>query len=164
MRWMRWHCPPGTEFEIRALVVWGRARYFSVTDTIVNLYEWRNILFFWNLNGRRGSNPRSPTFQADNFNHFRPRVMGLCGVFGTYWVVFGPALMTQSRLYRVALIKMSYFTLGNATAAAISSTDSPQQTILQGGWSIFEINILRLISPNINNCLKNMMYMTLKFV
>ena len=29
---MRWHCPPDTRFEIRALAVWGRARYFSVTE------------------------------------------------------------------------------------------------------------------------------------
>ena len=31
VRWLRWHCPPDTGFEIRALVVWGRARYLSVT-------------------------------------------------------------------------------------------------------------------------------------
>ena len=31
MRWMRWHCPPDTGFEIQALAVWGRARYLSVT-------------------------------------------------------------------------------------------------------------------------------------
>ena len=29
---MRWHCPPDTEFEIRALAVWGRARYLSATE------------------------------------------------------------------------------------------------------------------------------------
>ena len=27
VRWLRWHCPPDTGFEIRALAVWGRARY-----------------------------------------------------------------------------------------------------------------------------------------
>ena len=30
MRWMRWHCPPETRFEIR-FRVWGRVRYHSVT-------------------------------------------------------------------------------------------------------------------------------------
>ena len=30
--WMRWHCPPDTVFESRALAVWGRARYLSVTE------------------------------------------------------------------------------------------------------------------------------------
>ena len=32
VRWLRWHCLPDTGFEIRALVVWGRARYLSVTE------------------------------------------------------------------------------------------------------------------------------------
>ena len=32
VRWMRWHCSPDTWFEIRALAVWGRARYFSFTE------------------------------------------------------------------------------------------------------------------------------------
>ena len=32
VRWLRWHCPPDTVFEIRALAVWGRARYLSVTE------------------------------------------------------------------------------------------------------------------------------------
>ena len=30
--WLRRHCPPDTGFEIRALAVWGRARYLSVTE------------------------------------------------------------------------------------------------------------------------------------
>ena len=30
--WLRWHCPPDTGFEIRALAVWGRVRYLSVTE------------------------------------------------------------------------------------------------------------------------------------
>ena len=32
VRWLRWHCPPDTGFEIRDLAVWGRARYLSVTE------------------------------------------------------------------------------------------------------------------------------------
>ena len=32
VRWLRWHSPPDTGFEIRALAVWGRARYLSVTE------------------------------------------------------------------------------------------------------------------------------------
>ena len=42
VRWMRWHYPPDTGFEIRALAVWGQARYPSVTEapTILNLYGW----------------------------------------------------------------------------------------------------------------------------
>ena len=34
VRWLRWHCPPDTGFEIRALAVWGRARYLSVASNI----------------------------------------------------------------------------------------------------------------------------------
>ena len=33
VRWLRWHCPPDTGFEIRALAVWGRAHYISVTES-----------------------------------------------------------------------------------------------------------------------------------
>ena len=29
---MRWHCPPDTGFEIRAMVVPEQARYLSVTE------------------------------------------------------------------------------------------------------------------------------------
>ena len=46
---MRWHCPPDTEFEIRALplgtrrcvpnwlAVWGRTRYLSITESPHNI-------------------------------------------------------------------------------------------------------------------------------
>ena len=42
MRWLRWHCPPDTGFEIRALAVWGRARYLSVTEAPhnSNFHTW----------------------------------------------------------------------------------------------------------------------------
>ena len=32
VRWVRWHCPPDTGFEIQTLEVWGRTRYLSVTE------------------------------------------------------------------------------------------------------------------------------------
>ena len=56
--WMRWHCPPDTEFEIRALEVWRRARYLSVTEAPEYLRVsggetfLGNVLFLWNLNAR----------------------------------------------------------------------------------------------------------------
>ena len=48
---MRWHCPPDTGFEIRALAVWGRARYFSVMKAPHNtdFYTWmgkKHFCFF----------------------------------------------------------------------------------------------------------------------
>ena len=33
VRWVRWHCPTDTGFEIKTLEIWGRARYLSVTET-----------------------------------------------------------------------------------------------------------------------------------
>ena len=42
VRWLRWYCPPDTGFEIRALAVWGRARYLSVTEAPhnTNFHTW----------------------------------------------------------------------------------------------------------------------------
>ena len=66
MRWIRWHCPPDTGFEIRTLAVWGRAHYLSVMEdpglhTILtsDLYEWagKKYAFLWNLNARAGDEP-----------------------------------------------------------------------------------------------------------
>ena len=41
-RWLRWHCPPDTGFQIRALTDWGRARYLSVTEALHNtdFHRW----------------------------------------------------------------------------------------------------------------------------
>ena len=39
VRWIRWHCPPDTWFEIRALEVW--ARYLSVTEAPHNIESLR---------------------------------------------------------------------------------------------------------------------------
>ena len=51
VRWLRWHCPPDTGFEIRALAVWGRARYLSVTEAPhnTNFHTWmgkKHFCFF----------------------------------------------------------------------------------------------------------------------
>ena len=61
---MRWHRPPDTWFEIRALAFSGWARYLSVTEAP------HNIELLWEVwRPEWGSNPRSPTFQAGSFNH-----------------------------------------------------------------------------------------------
>ena len=46
VRWLRWHCPPDTGLEIRALAVWGRARYLSVTEAPHNtdFHTWMGII------------------------------------------------------------------------------------------------------------------------
>ena len=51
VRWLRWHCPPDTGFEIRALAVWGRARYLSITEAPHNtdFHTWmgkKHFCFF----------------------------------------------------------------------------------------------------------------------
>ena len=49
VRWLRRHCPSDTGFEIRALAVWGRARYLSVTEAPHNtdFHTWMgNFCFF----------------------------------------------------------------------------------------------------------------------
>ena len=52
VRWLRWHCPPDTGFEIRALAVWGRVRYLSVTEAPHNTdcFNLRKTLTRWWLN------------------------------------------------------------------------------------------------------------------
>ena len=50
---MRWHCPPDTRFEIRALTVWGQVRYLSAI--ILNLYEWAGKKYLFVLKPERQS-------------------------------------------------------------------------------------------------------------
>ena len=68
MRWVRWHCPPDTGFEIQTLEVWGWARYLSVTEAQHNteFYEWmgrRNQTQAWKT-GVLTTTLRSPPFIA----------------------------------------------------------------------------------------------------
>ena len=67
VRWMRWHFPPDTGFEIRALAVWGRARYLSVTEAPHNteFYTWmgkKHFCFF--QTAETGSRTRTPAWKA----------------------------------------------------------------------------------------------------
>ena len=83
VRWLRWHCPPDTGFEIRSLAVWGRARYLSGTEAPHNteFYTWmgkKQFCFFQTAEtGNRTPNssvkgsganhdPRSPAHSAFN--------------------------------------------------------------------------------------------------
>ena len=67
VRWLRWHCPPDTGFEIRALAVWGRARYLSVTEAPhnTNFHTWmgkKQFRFF--KPPRPGTEPRTLAWKA----------------------------------------------------------------------------------------------------
>ena len=65
--WMRWLCPPDTGFEIRALAVWGRARYLSVTEAPHNteFHTWMGKFFFVSFKPPRpGTEPRTLAWKA----------------------------------------------------------------------------------------------------
>ena len=52
VRWIRWHCPSDTGFEIRALAVGGRACNLMsrrLPTTICNLHEWAGKKHFTSL-------------------------------------------------------------------------------------------------------------------
>ena len=59
VRWMRWHCPPDTGFGVRALAVWARARYFSVTESPHNIeFLWVSGVVSLKLGGQSGVRTR----------------------------------------------------------------------------------------------------------
>ena len=68
MRWMRWHCPSDTWFEIRALVVWGRARYLSVTEVPHNIetlqLAGKKHVISFKLEGQSGARDLRLSMQA----------------------------------------------------------------------------------------------------
>ena len=62
VRWIRWHCPPHTGFEIRALAVWGQAGYYMyfVTEAPRDAESSRangEVFSLWNLHARAGDFP-----------------------------------------------------------------------------------------------------------
>ena len=57
VRWLRWYCPPDTGFEIRALAVWGRVRYLSVTKAPHNTSTRGGEETFLFLSNRRVREP-----------------------------------------------------------------------------------------------------------
>ena len=80
VRWLRWHCPPDTGFEVRALAVWGRARYLSVTEAPHNIdfHTWMGKKHFCFLQTAETGN-RAPNsgVKGSGANHY-PRAPALC--------------------------------------------------------------------------------------
>ena len=73
VRWLRWHCPPDTGFEIRALAVWGRARYLSVTEAPhnTNFHTWmgkKQFCFF--QTAETGNRTPDPGVKGSGANHY----------------------------------------------------------------------------------------------
>ena len=76
---MRWHCPPDTGFEIRALAVWGRARYLSVTEAPRNtdFHTWmgkKHFCFF--QTAETGNRTPNSGVKGSGANHY-PRAPAL---------------------------------------------------------------------------------------
>ena len=73
VRWLRWHCPPDTGFEIRALAVWGRARYLSVTEAPhnTNFHTWMGKKQFCFFQTAETGNPTPDSgVKGSGANHY----------------------------------------------------------------------------------------------
>ena len=86
VRWLRWHCPLDTGFEIRALAVWGRACYLSVTEAPynTNFHTWmgkKHFCFFQTAEtGNRCFAGREWWFVWLGLYHDAPIAIDLSGV------------------------------------------------------------------------------------
>ena len=90
VRWLRWHCPPDTGFEIRALAVWGRARYLSVTEAPhnTNFHTWmgeKQFCFF--QTAETGNRTPDSGVKGSGVNHY-PRAPALQGLIFTMKIIF----------------------------------------------------------------------------
>ena len=79
VRWLRWHCPPDTGFEIRALAVWGRARHLSVAEAPHNtdFHTWmgkKHFCFFQTAD--TGNRAPNSGVNGSGANHY-PRAPAL---------------------------------------------------------------------------------------
>ena len=73
VRWLRWHCPPDTGFEIRALAVWGRACYLSVIEaphnTDFHTWMWEKHFCFFQTAETGNRTPNSGV-KGSGANHY----------------------------------------------------------------------------------------------
>ena len=84
VRWLRWHCPPDTGFEIRALAVWGRARYLSVTEAPhnTNFHTWmgkKQFCFF--QTAETGNRTPDSGVKGSGANHYPRAPAPLASIF-----------------------------------------------------------------------------------
>ena len=109
VRWLRWHCPPDTGFDIRALAVWGRARYLSVTEAPHNtdFHTWmgkKHFCFF--QTAETGNRTPNSGVKGSGANHY-PRAPAHHNI-ATFWIKI------YANLANLMLISPSnyYVTLG----------------------------------------------------
>ena len=105
VRWLRWHCPPDTGLKIRALAVWGRARYLSATEASPNtdFHTWmgkKHFCFF--QTAETGNRTPNSDMKGGGANHY-PRAPALSvvrrvGSFSIQW-----SKTCQHRLIAVCL-------------------------------------------------------------
>ena len=82
VRWLRWHCPPDTGFEIRALAVWGRARYLSVTEAPhnTNFHTWmgKKQFFCFFQTAETGNRTPDSGVKGSGANHYPKASLSPC--------------------------------------------------------------------------------------
>ena len=89
VRWLGWHCPPDTGFEIRALAVWGRARYLSVTEAPHNtdFHTWmgkKHFCFF--QTAETGNRTPNSGVKGSGANHYpRAPAQAISNHFESIW-------------------------------------------------------------------------------
>ena len=104
VRWLRWHCPPDTGFEIRALAVWGRARYLSVTEAPhnTNFHTWMGKKqFCFSQTAETGNRTPDSGVKGSGANHY-PRAPALLD--GDHWL----ETILLSDLYRGNVPSISF--------------------------------------------------------
>ena len=86
VRWLRWHCPPDTRFENRALAVWGRARYLSVTEAPRNtdFHTWMGKKHFLFLLNRRDQEPNLELYRGAN--HYPRAPAPYINILAHFWI------------------------------------------------------------------------------
>ena len=120
VRWLRWHCPPDTGLEIRALAVWGRARYLSVTEAPhnTNFHTWmgkKQFCFF--QTAETGNRTPDSGVKGSGANHY-PRAPAHSGLT-TLWKIVTPKNNRSS-------------TSVTLTASAGGSVERTTQSVVQG--------------------------------
>ena len=111
VRWLRWHCPPDTGFEIRALAVWGRARYLSVTEAPHNtdFHTWmgkKHLCFF--QTAETGNRTPNSGVKGSGANHY-PRAPAQPIAGGAYCVTNGTKLGAYFKYVLASVLVIKFY-------------------------------------------------------
>ena len=120
VKWLRWHCHPDTGFEIRALAVWGRARYLSVTKAPHNtdFHTWmgkKHFCFF--QTAETGNRTPNSGVKGNGANHYPRAPAQFVNTSSQMWTLFRQSLgftayvfraVQASRIDRHVILQRSY--------------------------------------------------------